>query len=196
MRTITLIIAACIFAGCTATTSNSNQSPANALATPETASNLDPQAIPEELRPSVLKPNENEVPAAVRAIEVQIDRKQTIMADEILIEVSCNYEWDVALTGNTVSKQVADRGGQRSEAIGSPRAIFRNLDLRARNKITFWKSGLDVTPFIRVVAKGRVSHVDADATGVYRVKRATTIRIDNANLTTQSEATTVGSTDK
>ena len=196
MRTITLIIAACIFAGCTATTSKSNQSPANALATPETASNLDPQAIPEELRPSVLKPNENEVPVAVRAIEVQIDRKQTIMADEILIEVSCNYEWDVALTGNTVSKQVADRGGQRSEAIGSPRAIFRNLDLRARNKITFWKSGLDVTPFIRVVAKGRVSHVDADATGVYRVKRATTIRIDNANLTTQSEATTVGSTDK
>jgi hypothetical protein len=68
---------------------------------------------------------------------VQIDRKQAVIADEILIEVSCNYEWDVALTGDRVGKQIPDRGGQRCEAVGAPRAIFRNLDLRARNRITF-----------------------------------------------------------
>ncbi len=152
--------------------------------------------IPEDQRPSALKPDDAEVPAEVRAIEIQIDRKQAVIADEILIEVSCNYEWDVALTGDRVGKQVADRGGHRCEAVGAPRAIFRNLDLRARNRITFWKSGLDVTPFIRVVARGDVRHIDADATGTYRVKNVGLLRIDNAALTVNGDATAVGATEK
>lgn len=166
----------------------------NAVTDPATASAR--PTIPEDQRPSALKPDDAEIPAAVRAIEIQIDRKQAVIADEILIEVSCNYEWDVALTGDRVGKQVADRGGHRCEAVGAPRAIFRNLDLRARNRITFWKSGLDVTPFIRIVARGDVRHIDADATGTYRVKNVGLLRIDNAALTVNGDATAVGATEK
>ena len=71
-----------------------------------------------------------------------------------------------------------DQGGTVSEATGSPRAYFRNLDIRARDKIVVWRSGLGVTPFIRIFAAGTVSYIDTDdATGKPRVKRAGNCRI-------------------
>jgi hypothetical protein len=46
------------------------------------------------------------------------------------------------------------------------------------------------------VARGDVRHVDADATGTYRVKNVGLLRIDNAALTVNGDATAVGATEK
>src|SRR5262249_55102409 len=139
--------------------------------------------LPKNPDVSILKLTEAETPAEVRAIERVIDRRSALLADEIRIEVSKNYEWDVSLSGDAVSPQKPDRGGTIAEAQGNPRAYFRNLDIRARDKITIWRSGLGVTPFIRISATGAVSYIDNDdATGKPRVKRAGICRINNASI--------------
>ena len=132
---------------------------------------------------STFRVPQEEVPAAVRAIETQIDRRAAILADEIRIEVSKNYEWDVALTGDAVAPHKPARNGLESEASGGARATFRNLDLRATKRIVFWRSGLDVAPFIRVTARGNVCHVASDETGERVVqRRADVCAIRNAAL--------------
>jgi hypothetical protein len=142
-----------------------------------------PKPAPKNPNVSILKLDPSEVPAEVRAIERVIDRQSVLLADAVTIEVSKNYEWDLGLTGDAVSPQKADRGGTISEATGNPRCCFRNLDIRARDKITVWRSGLGVTPFIRVHATGKISYIDNDdATGKPRVKRAGALRITNAHL--------------
>ena len=45
----------------------------------------------------MLKLEQSEVPAAVRAIETVIDKRSALLADTVRIEVSKNYEWDVSL---------------------------------------------------------------------------------------------------
>ena len=133
--------------------------------------------------PSILKPPEEMTPAAVRAIEVQIDRRAVVMADDILIEVSKNYEWDVSLSGDAVVPQRPNGSGHASEAIGAARATVRNLDLRAKRRITFWRSGFDVKPFIRITARGNVSHVSSDdRAGEPRIRRASLCAVRDAAL--------------
>jgi hypothetical protein len=132
---------------------------------------------------SVLKLDAKEVPAEVRAIEKMIDRRSALLADEVRIEVSKNYEWDVSLSGDGVAPQRQKDGGTVAEATGNARAYFRNLDIRARDKITIWRSGLGVAPFIKIWAKGGVSYIDTEEqTGKPRVKRANNCRIHNASI--------------
>jgi hypothetical protein len=139
--------------------------------------------LPKSPDVSILKLDQSEVPAAVRAIEHLVDRRSALLADEVRIEVSKNYEWDVSLSGDGVSPQRPDRGGTLSEADGNARAYFRNLDIRSRGKITVWRSGLGVTPFIKIYARGGVSYIDTDdATGKPRVQRANACQITNAKI--------------
>jgi hypothetical protein len=131
----------------------------------------------------VLKLDEKEVPAAVRAIEAIVDKRSALLADEVRIEISKNYEWDVSLSGDAVAPHKPDGTGTVAEAVGGPRAYFRNLDIRARDKIVVWRSGLGVAPFIRVYARGKVSYIEEDTkTGKASVKRAGTCRISNASI--------------
>lgn len=127
--------------------------------------------------PSQLRPDASDVPAAVQAIEVLINRSGALIADEIEIECSCNYVWDVSLSGEDVDRLRPDGKGQTSTARGQPRGTFRNLELRAINRITLKSSGFDVTPYIRIHARGNAAY--ASATGV---TRAAVITIDNAHL--------------
>jgi hypothetical protein len=136
-----------------------------------------PRVVASGEGPSQLRPEANEVPAAVRAIEVHIDRQGALIADEIEIECSCNYVWDVALSGTDVERIRPDGQGQRSSARGQPRATFRNLELRAISQITLKTSGMNVAPYIRINAKGHAAY--ASSAGVLR---AESITIDNAQL--------------
>jgi hypothetical protein len=177
-----IVLAALAIVGCgsSGTNGGSNETAAapgsggKPASTPATAKSSDV---------SVLKLDPSEVPAAVRAIETLVERRSALLADEIRIEVSKNYEWDVSLSGDGVSPQRPDAGGTVAEATGNPRAYFRNLDIRARGKISIWRSGLGVTPFIKIYAKGGVSYIDTDdSTGKPRVKRANACRINNASI--------------
>ncbi len=148
-----------------------------------------PDSTTERPRPSAMKPDDSEVPAEVRAIEAVIDRPAVLLADEVRIEVSKNYEWDVSLSGDGVAPQRPDNGGTVTEAVGGPRAWFRNLDIRARDKIVFWRSGLNVTPFIKVTARGNVSYIDAHSNnGSPSLTRAGACKIDNASISFDDEA--------
>jgi hypothetical protein len=139
--------------------------------------------LPKDPNVSILKIDDAEVPAAVRAIETVIDKRSALLADVVRIEVSKNYEWDVSLSGNGVTPHRPDQGGTVAEASGNPRAYFRNLDIRAREKIVLWRSGMNVTPFIRIYASGGVSYIDTDdATGKPRVKRAASCKINNSSI--------------
>jgi hypothetical protein len=154
--------------------------------TKSNAANAKP--LPKDPNVSILKIDDSEVPAAVKAIEKLVDKRSALLADTVRIEVSKNYEWDVSLSGDAVSPHRPDRGGTISEATGNPRAYFRNLDIRARDKIVIWRSGLGVTPFIRVWANGTVSYIDTDdATGKPRVKRAGNCKISNASIAFDQE---------
>lgn len=134
--------------------------------------------------PAKLKHDPDDVPAAVRAIEAQIERRGIILADHIEIDVSRNYEWDVSLTGDDVSKaQATEDGGMVSVAKGSPRAIFRQLELRAYQTITLKCSGMGVVPYIRIRAKGHAAHARfPDPEGPPRVRRAQEVHVENEKL--------------
>lgn len=137
----------------------------------------------EPTRARALRPQDEEVPAAIKSIETQIDRRAAIVADEVEIHCSKNYEWDVALTGDEVTPQRAQGGEHVSIAEGSARATFRNLEIRAHRRIVFRRSGLDVVPFIRVAARGNAAHaVVPPQGGEPAVKRARLIRIEDAKV--------------
>ena len=133
------------------------------------------------------KPAEEAVPEQVKAIERWIDEPSALIADEIEIYVSRNYEWDVSLTGDEVSPQRAEGSEQVSSAEGQARASFRNLDLRAHQRIIFRKSGFDVVPFIKITARGHAAYATEGRGGSPAVKRARTIRIQNADIQFEGE---------
>lgn len=138
----------------------------------------------EDTGPTKLKLDPEEIPAAVRAIETQIDRRTLLVADEVVIDVSRNYEWDVSLSGKGVEKQQKlPDGGMMSVAEGSPRAMVRNMEIRGYQKITFRKSGFGVRPYIRITAKGNAAHAEVLPDGGVRVLgRDEIIRIDDARV--------------
>ena len=107
-----------------------------------------------------------------------------LKAREVDIFVSRNYEWDVALTGNEVVRQVhVGDDKHASQAFGNPRAMFRNLEIRAERKITFIKSGFDVVPFIRISARGRAIYIEEkDASGNHKIHEADAIFIHNSEM--------------
>ena len=132
----------------------------------------------------VLKSEKEEAPAEVRAIEVIVDRGGMLKAEEVVIHVSRNYEWDVSLSGNEVTKQTHVGNDEHvSYALGNPRAMFRNLEIRAWQKISFHKSGYDVVPFIRITAKGRAIFIEPPAEGAKpKVHNADAILIRNSEM--------------
>ena len=125
-----------------------------------------------------------EVPEAVQAIEKVVDTGGCIKADQIWIYASKNYEWDVSLTGDYVEKQRAVGNGEHvSVAEGHPRAMFRNLDLRAYKSISFRKSGLGVVPFIRIKARGNAVFIEnPDEQGNMVVHYVDAVVIENDRL--------------
>jgi hypothetical protein len=177
VRPIVFLLLVLLFASCASTGSKATSSTTSASARDHAAGNADDGPAP-------FRVAQEDVPAEVRAIETQIDRRSAILAEEIVIEISKNYEWDVALTGDVVAPQRDAGGFLESEARGGARATFRNLDLRAQKRIVVRRSGLDVTPFIRVLARGDVLHVSADeGSGATTRRRADACAIRNASLT-------------
>ena len=144
--------------------------------------------LPEGYEPTKLKPDQEDVPEEVRAIETAIDTKSALIAENVEIYVSPNYEWDVALSGDMVSPQAVQPNQEIvSVAQGNPRATFRNLEIKAWNSIIFRKSTFDVAPFIKVTAKGRAAlAVEARNGAPLKVQRADIIKIDNANIELQN----------
>ncbi len=136
-----------------------------------------------------LRTPDEEVPAAVRAIESRIDTKSALIADEVEIYCSKNYEWDVALTGDAVDKQRQVGDELVSVAEGNARATFRQLEIRAHRRIVFRRSGLDVVPFIKVSARGGAAYAEAAGGGSPAVRRASLIRIENADIRFSEDAT-------
>lgn len=165
MRTITLfcsVVSLLALVGCTTTAENTYANDA----------------------PAKIKHDPEEVPAQVRAIETRIDQPSALLAEEIEIYVSKNYEWDVALSGNFVSepRRHVD-GGTFSVAEGQARATFRNLEVRAWKRIVFRRSDLNVVPFINITAKGRAAHATkVEGTEAPVVRRAPVIKIRNADI--------------
>ncbi len=148
-----------------------------------------PDAAGDGAGPSVLKLEPAEVPEAVRRIEACIDRKSVLLGKDIEIHASRNYEWDVALSGDDVTPHTAAADGRMSVATGHPRAVFRNLDIRADRRIVVRFSGLDVAPFIRITARGSASWIDlSEGGGFRRARRAGIIRIENERIEYQGEA--------
>lgn len=149
-------------------------------------------AIPEQkakpkddnYEPLKLRPDPEEVPAALATIETEIDRPSVILAELIEIDVSRNYEWDVSLSGDDVTPQILmPDGGTECLARGRPVAVFRNLELRAFDRIVFKKSGFGVVPYIRIRAAGRVVHAAKAEDGtITPLGRGSQLRIDGASV--------------
>ena len=135
-------------------------------------------------QPIKIKHDPDEVPLEVRAIETLIERPGAIMAEEVEISVSKNYEWDVSLSGDFVSdpRRHVD-GGTFSVAKGHACATFRKLEIRAWKRIVFRRSDLNVVPFIKITAKGRAAHATSVENGTGPVvRRAPVIKIRNADI--------------
>jgi hypothetical protein len=196
MRTLLsamIVLATLAFVGCGSSGGNGGGNETAAAPAPaggsssatagRSAAAAQPKNLPKSKDVAILKLDPSEVPPEVRALEQLVDRRSALLADEVRIDVSKNYEWDVSLSGDAVSPQRADQGGTVAEANGNARAYFRNLDIRARNKIVVWRSGLGVTPFIKIYAKGGVSYIDTDdATDKPRVKRGNACQITNSRI--------------
>ncbi len=133
--------------------------------------------------PSKLKPEPEEVPAAVRRLEVQIDRPGVILAEEAVIHVSKNYEFDISLSGDDVSRDLNSSGVHESLALGAATAFVRNLKIQCDRSIRVKIADFGTKPFIKISARGHCSHIILDnATGRHEVKRARAIKINNADV--------------
>jgi len=127
--------------------------------------------------------NANAPPPALKNIETVVEAGGLIKAENVEINVSRNYEWDVSLAGNAVSPQrPAGRGAYISVARGHPRASFRNLELRAYQSISFKKSGFNVVPFINIIARGRALFIQKMKDGSLKVRKAQSIIVKNGTL--------------
>jgi hypothetical protein len=152
-------------------------SPANAA--PMSASGVKKRpANPDLPMPSKLVHDPSEVPTAVRRIERFIDPKSGILADEVVIEVSKNYQFDCSLTGDRVGHVLAGVQGTDRMALGPATAYVRNLKIRADKRIRLVIADFGTKPFIRITARGRCAHV-IEGGGVPKVERADAILIRN-----------------
>ncbi|MEE9392147.1 MAG: hypothetical protein V3W41_06555 [Planctomycetota bacterium] len=129
--------------------------------------------------PSKLVHDSKEVPEQVRAIEGFIDVKSAIIADEIVIEVSKNYQFDVSLAGDRVGHVLAGKTGTDRIAMGPATAFVRNLRIRGDKRIRLRIAGVGTKPFIRITAKGHCSHIVAPEGRQPKITRADAILIRN-----------------
>lgn len=133
--------------------------------------------------PSKFKPDDSEVPAQVRAQETVIDKDSVILANEAVVYVSKNYEFDVSLTGDDVSKDLDDSGARDSVAQGSARAFVRNLKIECDQRIRMKIADFGTEPFIKISARGHCSHIIlGEGEGDHEIKRAAGIEIRNSDI--------------
>ncbi|MEZ6194776.1 MAG: hypothetical protein R3F20_03460 [Planctomycetota bacterium] len=149
-----------------------------ASAAPAPARRTSTDDLPE---PSRLVHDPAEVPAAVRNIEKHIDPKSGLLADEVLIEVSKNYQFDVSLAGDRVGHVLAGTDGTDRMAIGPSIAFVRNLKIKADQRIRLRIADFGTRPFIRITARGRCAHV-VEGGSPGSVKRADAILIRNDKI--------------
>lgn len=191
MLMLALVVCSLTFAGC-ATTSSSGSSSSGSTA---------------QTAPSKLKPEKEDVPAAVRAIEPYIDTESVILADEAEIWVSKNYEYDVSLSGEQFAtdaeadarkfvqagtgkamyssrpKDLDNSDGVEMIARGKSVAFVRNLKISCDRRLRVRIAGFGTQPFIKIRANGHVSHVLIDReTRTHDVTRAQAVVIDNDRL--------------
>ncbi|MCB9831072.1 MAG: hypothetical protein H6807_01255 [Planctomycetes bacterium] len=135
-------------------------------------------------KPSVLKLEAAETPAAVRAIETRIDESSVILASEAVIEVSKNYEMDVSVSGDDVSNRDLDpTGGVLTLARGKCTVFVRNLKIVCDRGVRVQIADFGTKPFINVSARGHCSHIIAAKHGQeHEVKRAQLVFIRNDEL--------------
>ncbi len=149
--------------------------------------------------PTKLKPDKEDVPLAVRQIETQIDRSTVILASEATIFVSKNYEFDISLTGDEVTRDLDKGGAKESLALGNATAFVRNLKVECDRSIRVKIADFGTKPFIKISAQGHCSHIIlGNNNASHEVKRAQAIHINNDNLRyfRQKEEMAVGLTDQ
>lgn len=158
-------------------------------------------------RPSKMKPEKQDVPTVVRAIEPHIDRESVILADEAEIWVSKNYEYDVSVSGEQFAqdraasmrkfveagtgkamyssrpKDLDNSDGIEMIAHGNSVAFVRNLKIKCDRKLRVRIAGFGTEPFIKIKANGHVSHVRVDkGASRHDVTRAGAVVIENDRL--------------
>lgn len=131
--------------------------------------------------PSKLVHDQSEVPVAVKRIERFINPKSGLLADEVVIEVSKNYQFDCSLTGDRVGHVLAGQQGTDRMAIGPATAYVRNLKIKADKRIRLVIADFGTKPFIRITARGRCAHV-VDEGSSPKVQRSDAILIRNDRI--------------
>ena len=133
--------------------------------------------------PSRLKPTLAETPQEIRNIEVQIDQTSIILAREAFVYVSKNYEMDVSLSGEDVSKDLDTSGARENVARGSSIAFIRNLKLQCDHQIKVKIADFGTKPFIKISALGPCSHIIlGDESNDNQIKRSQRIVVNNADV--------------
>lgn len=180
MRTLSALFCLSLtaFLGCSSTGSDANRSTSGTESRTESAK----AANATNAKPRKIGVEGDAVPESVRAIEAMIDQNGVILADEAEISVSKNYQLEVSLTGDEVSKDTDDSGALEQTATGKPMAWIRNLQIRADQKITVRIADVGTRPYIKILAKGNCSHLATVADGTPDVHHASGILIENADL--------------
>ena len=156
-------------------TSNSNRD--------ESAENRESLSGAESNMPSRMAVEGTIVPAAIRAIESEIDKNAVILADRIDVYVSKNYQLDVSLIGDVVSKDMDLGAANERHAIGKSVAFVRNLQLRADQGIRVRVASTGTQPFLKIRALGHCSHIIANnTTAAEDVKRSAMVTIENEHV--------------
>lgn len=133
--------------------------------------------------PSKIALTQEDTPASVRRIEAWIDRSSVIIADQIDIVVSKNYQFEVSVVGDSVSSDLNQGGIHERVATGGATAFFRNLRLKADRQMRVRVADVGTQPFLRITARGNCSHILVGETEEeHAVKRSESLQINNEEI--------------
>ena len=137
--------------------------------------------------PSKIALTAEDTPEAVKRIEKWIDSASVIMADEIDIVVSKNYQFELSVVGGQVSSDLNRGGIHERVATGGATAFFRNLRLKADNKMRVRIADVGTRPFLKITAKGNCSHIivgetEPNSEPNHEVKRVEILRIQDEHI--------------
>ncbi len=109
--------------------------------------------------PSKIALTQEDTPEAVRSIEKWINEPSVIIADEIDIVVSKNYQFELSVVGDQVTSDLARGGVHERVATGGATAFFRELRLKADRSLRVRIADVGTRPFLRITARGSCSHI-------------------------------------
>ena len=137
--------------------------------------------------PSKIALTAEDTPEAVKSIERWINTRSVILADEIDIVVSKNYQFELSVVGDQVTSDLNRSGVHERVATGGATAFFRELRLKADHSLRVRIADVGTRPFLRITAKGNCSHIIVgEAVGEnetdHAVKRAEILQIQDANI--------------